>query len=562
MKKLLILALSLLLYGCSENDSNDDQLQNNNLNEIFGVIYLPDGVPFDVNSLEIQSFFELGNINENNYSIKVSADVTNTIFVVDSNEEVILMSYTYPGQTDFTINTESTILAMIMNLPVSQSLSIEGKADFINTVKTNVNFNIIASQLDSLLIQGVSPLSVEQDSFGVSLFEFFDEVSNSNRGNLDNEPVNVLRQDYEFIFQNPGKSYVSYVGVYKEGQQLASIKIDRVNFIPTSIVEAIQAVINLGTDDVDIIETPYTLPRDLGEYNIKIRTGRSIDGTDESLNARVDNSLNFATDILLEIIPLKGNLECIQNTISNLKTFIQINGNLANANSLQDYTLETYDLLSAFFSQTGTSIGCLANNPAFNSFSNSIEKKIKWLKWMSVLGTSGNLVLGNYQLFTDDSVVDLCFTVRENGVTECDYDISGFWMTSITQTSCDALPNSVDQECLNHSTFEGLLLEFSEDNSYSFCEDGSLSCGYVFNEGVFTNSESIIERSYNFDGQNLVLKIKTSSSSGFFFDTRVFTFNGIYTEGGDFFSGSYTHETDGGLWNNSSSGGMILTRTE
>ena len=127
-------------------------------------------------------------------------------------------------------------------------------------------------------------------------------------------------------------------------------------------------------------------------------------------------------------------------------------------------------------------------------------------------------------------------------------------------SDCSAAGNSNDQGCINHTTFEGLELEFSVDPGYTYCENTSISCGIVYNDGVYLNSEVFLERSFNFDGTNLRVEIRTYSTSGYFFDDRTFIFEGTYIESSDSFSGAYSHETDGGLWNNMSTGTMTLTR--
>lgn len=139
-------------------------------------------------------------------------------------------------------------------------------------------------------------------------------------------------------------------------------------------------------------------------------------------------------------------------------------------------------------------------------------------------------------------------------------DISGFWISDIELLDCAASGTSTDPACANHATFDGLQLEFVEDLTYNFCESTSTSCGIVYNDGVYTNTEVFIERSFNFDGINLFMEIRTYSTSGFFFDTRTFNFNGVYDEVNQTFTGTYSHDTNGGLWNNLSSGNMTLTR--
>lgn len=170
---------------------------------------------------------------------------------------------------------------------------------------------------------------------------------------------------------------------------------------------------------------------------------------------------------------------------------------------------------------------------------------------------NGSIIVNN-DLDSENNVIQ----VTGSGIEEVTGpDITGFWISNINMSECNAAGNSNDQGCVNHTTFEGLELEFSEDLNYNYCEDTSISCGIVYNDGVYLNSEVFLERSFNFDGVNLRMEIRTYSTSGYFFDDRTFIFEGVYEESTDSFSGNYSHETDGGLWNNLSIGTMTLTRS-
>jgi len=227
------------------------------------------------------------------------------------------------------------------------------------------------------------------------------------------------------------------------------------------------------------------------------------------------------------------------NTTSN-RTFTIIN------NSNQTIAVSSIDIPSNF----------AANWMSGTVLAQGSQEVILTFSPTQIQDYSGQLTVNN-----DVGATNNMLSISANGTENTNaVDISGSWISDIQLLDCTASGNSNDQACANHATFDGLQLEFVEDLTYNFCESTSASCGIVYNDGVYTNSEVFIERSFNFDGINLFMEIKTYSTSGYFFDTRTFNFTGVYDEANQTFTGTYSHDTDGGLWNNLSSGNMTLTR--
>jgi len=141
MKKYISLAFLIVFLGCSkDSDENSDPNQNLTDETISGVIVLPENSSIDSSILKVQSISATSSVIDSGYELVVVENVVNTLFAVDLLDQVILMGYTYPGQTDFTIDSGSTILAMLMNLPISQSLSTQGKVNLVNEIKNDPNF--------------------------------------------------------------------------------------------------------------------------------------------------------------------------------------------------------------------------------------------------------------------------------------------------------------------------------------------------------------------------------------------------------------------------------------
>ncbi|WJJ95427.1 hypothetical protein [Algibacter luteus] len=390
-----------------------------------GFVQLPKGTPIDLNALTVQSLFGSSGIDENVYSLKYLEDRTSNIYVADQNGKIILMGYNYPTQTDFTINSESTLITLLMSLPGSQSLSIEGKINLINSFKKDPQFGSLKNQLEEIIKLGISPVSTEQDDFAMNLVSFFSE--NTNKRSLNNksdQPVQIYQQGKEFIFQNPGKSYASYVGVYKNNQRLESFLIDRVNFVPTSILEIITFANNNVSGNVDIVEQSYTLPNEEGDYEIRIRTGRefSLDGNHEAGLALAANIKNIAMDIFLDLLSFeKGSTaSCAQTIVRDFSTFLGSVDDFKNINSVQDLLTFVYNKIQAFISSSKTVFfGCTPPSDSVTDYLESINKKISWLRYIGIIGFTGNYSVAAFQWFTDEAIVNKCYRLKSNNVDEC-----------------------------------------------------------------------------------------------------------------------------------------------
>jgi hypothetical protein len=490
MKNLTIFfILLLILSSCNKDDSTDDkQSELSEFLNISGAIILPDENQNDTNLLKVQSIAGLSDVINNEFEITVAKNETNTLYVVDQNEKVVLMGYYYPNQTDFTINSESTLIAMMMSLPISQTLNINGKESFLNTLKLDPEFQNLKSSLENLINQGFSPLDTNQETFAINLISFFEEVANRSSQNQNDQPVTIFQQNREFIFQNPGKTYTSYVGIYKDNQRLESLKIDRVKFVPTSISQILLSIFDNYADDIDIIEEAYTLPSDNGVYDIRIRTGRQLSSADdyEGALALGANIKDIAMDIFLDLLSYENrNLDCAQTLINNFDSFLGTVDDFQNINSAQDCLSFTYDKTLAFITTSENVFsGCNPPNESISSYLKSIEKKIFWLKWIGALGNSANFSIVAYQWFTDEAIVDKCYFVNDNDVAQC---ILGTWNIS-----------GIDN-CVNG---DGSTFQDTYEDIITFNEDGTVTVENDINDNGYDTNE------FNFDGNTLIINLQ------------------------------------------------------
>ncbi len=134
--------------------------------------------------------------------------------------------------------------------------------------------------------------------------------------------------------------------------------------------------------------------------------------------------------------------------------------------------------------------------------------------------------------------------------------LPGVWLADVVVVDCTASPVSNDQLCANHV----------QNREYVFMLDENRNCGLPqcgemdFARLRIGNSDRETSNLWEFDGTTLNIELTSRSTSGFFFDTRTFSFTGTISQDGTSFNGTYTMATSGGLWRNSSSGTMSLTR--
>jgi hypothetical protein len=419
MKKLIqslavILTAVFLFNGCKkEEDKNpDDTLPE----VIIGNVLLPAGSVTDANTLTVINFQDEMGVSDNAYEINALNEHT-TLFVVDDNDEVIMMSYLYPGQTDFTIDARSTTLALLMNMPFSFQIGTDGKTAFTNKILGDADFQNIVTATEDLLIQGISPFDTTQTAYAIQLSQYLVDVSTQKAEQTNGAPAQILRDGKVLTIQNAGKSYATAVGIYRNGSKVKSFELDRIKFVPTSEAQTL-AAINGSYLLPDVISSePYTMQDD-ADYEIRVRNGNAklngiIDwSSDENRAAHIKNTKNFCIDVVTNVLPLDG---CLLNITNSLYGFIDNFFNAANAKEIS--VASTYDLSKSWFSFVGNGLSCLTQSLSWARFKLIVKKYFWWTAWVQRLGTVGNQVVGIAQMQIDESALDTCFNVVGNTVT-------------------------------------------------------------------------------------------------------------------------------------------------
>lgn len=446
MKKLVIVVSFILFLGCNKEDDNSNSTEKlpEGISQISGEVKLPEDVSVDVNTLTVQSFSDLNKVTNGEYTIQIVDQSINNLYVVDSTNKVWLMANLFPEQTDYTINSESTLLALLMNFPAVQNLSYQGKFDLIEIIKNHPSFLDLTKELEIMLSSGISPLEEGQETFANNLFKIIEDIASSSRSE-DSEnitktseiyegPIKIYQAENEFIFQNPGNGYTSYVGIYRtdpiteDTEEYAYFPLPRVTFFPTSLSEMYNIIANGLIIDHEIVEIPYSLSEP-GTYKIIARSGKSYsDGTVEAKDAYVSNMKAVAMDILINLIPTNKDhdLQCYQFIVGSFGDALAMTSELPNSNGSPRQSLfNAYSLVGSYLSKLISdgnlnALDCLGpNNSKTYKYLKTLKDNIAGLKYLSIAGNSANLAIGLWQKDKNSSSLDVCFTVTENSIYEC-----------------------------------------------------------------------------------------------------------------------------------------------
>ena len=403
----------------------NNPLPNPSGHTISGTVTLPEGSSLDLSSFTISSPVDAVNIDSGSYQMETLEDQFLTQLVSNANGDVYLLGYSYPGQTNFEINAKSTALAMLMNIPPSLLMTPKGKQELIDKIVNHPELLTLADEIDAVLVNNQSPFSIEQTSLAEKVATFYDSVfsisSKSYKNSADESyPIEILRAGSELTFINPGKSYETVIGIYKDEQLLQTVKIPRVSFVPTGIGDVIGAVAsaNLGEipSGLQPVEETFTMVGD-GEYKIIVRNGFYTNGLDsENIQAYLANLINWNTDLLLGILPI-GN--CVQPLIADLNEFIQSTATLVDGNPSSGEILGLfYNLLSEFLAQSALTSGCF-QSAGSTVFLQSLQTLLSFTALVGTFGNVGNLFLGVAQWYYDDGAMEECYEVVGEEVKDC-----------------------------------------------------------------------------------------------------------------------------------------------
>jgi hypothetical protein len=319
-KNYLFTLILFLLFSCNKtsNEDADQVLPQEGI--ISGAIELPAGSSIPPGTLQVQTPIETGTVNNNSYSVTAFLNQHTTEFVVNSNQEVVMMGYHYPGQKDPNISATSSALALVMNSQSILFLSEAGKKTMVQKVLADSKFPALVSAVENSIKANKNLLDETNQDLLQKMSDVYTSASLRVREIQATEAVTWNKVGNALYFQNNGRAHKSVIGIYKDGSRIKKLVVDGVQYVPTSVSEVFNGY---GGTSADPVQYPFTFVGD-GGYEIKLRTGKpgAGDGTAEHSEAFYENLGLISFNVMSTFYPLLNSNGCNKATITaNLISF-------------------------------------------------------------------------------------------------------------------------------------------------------------------------------------------------------------------------------------------------
>jgi hypothetical protein len=386
-----------LIYSCKKNDTKNDTKKDapaGQITKISGKIKFPAGLNLVPSGCSVNSFITDQTLSDENYTVDVDSNDFNIQFLTSSGGKELMLGYSYPSQTDFTIDSKSTLLALVMKLPVVNSLSTSGKLNLIDKIKISPGYADAINAIEAHIALNLDIFDTTDVNMQQKIGSLFDYAATHRQGFGYDGQVYVNKSGKAITFGNPGVSIAQVIGIYQGSNRIAKLELDRYKTFVTSIAEIPSAINNPPQP----IEVKYDFQND-GVYQIKVRSGGfNLPNNDlESNEALISNASNFVLDNLKVFIPIDLSKECpeavfnaIKSQVDIFKIFLKGSANIS-------------AFLGIGYNLTKTVINSILVNSTCVSGVGKIrylDKVLKYLKWLDLVGKVGTSI--NNSIFLTD----------------------------------------------------------------------------------------------------------------------------------------------------------------
>jgi uncharacterized protein (TIGR02145 family) len=411
---LILILLSISVFtSCKKDNSNPSQPTQEN-KPINGNIVAPGVTTANIEGWTVVSPFSKTNVVEGNYSLPDTSRNMSLIFVSDKNNEEKLLGLVYPGQTDFSINARSTVLAILMKMPPVASLSKEGQMKLLNAIKSDSKFNEAVQLFEAAFNQNKPLFDTSNVELNNTLVSLFESASSKRIAQTNFANVNIIRAGRNLVVQNPGKGIFQKVGLYKDGQLVNTYDLPRYQQYPSSIGEFIRAIGNPASP----IEVPINLSGD-GKFEVKTRTGKPFSGVSDDLAKQA-----FNENMQGEIYNIVSSFFDAKDCRTKIKQFI--GSEIGSYTSLLSQQSGSSQLLVSVMTQVGvstlslieTSGECLSSQVQ-SGFIGKVKKIMKFINPISKLSGSLNSSFFIVTYFSSPASQDTCFLANGTNIGKC-----------------------------------------------------------------------------------------------------------------------------------------------
>lgn len=391
--------------------------------QISGRIILPENTKADTAGLTVLSSVGSSVPVASRFAIDTSGKISTTV-LNNSRGDVLLLGYNYPGQTDHSISSESTAMALLMNTLTLRSLSLAGKLEMIAKIKADPAYQKLIGQI----ISGLQSGRAVTDTTNTELMHTIAAVFKSSTGLRTtqttgySDPVKITTSNTEVLLQNNHVAHTYVAGVYKDNKPVGpKYVVGGRTLFATNLAEAAAGVFG---DGYGIPEpSQFTLSGN-GEYTVRIRSGKPGDGDGslESRMARNENVHRFLLGILRDIFPFADDCNtAVLESIPVMLTSIinKKESALATASSPQVFAALALDITGeALQSAEDILEECDGDLDSFK-FLKSMGKTLSLLGIATKFMTVANITAHTNDLFQAKASIDSCFQVVGLKLVKC-----------------------------------------------------------------------------------------------------------------------------------------------
>ncbi|MCC9168984.1 hypothetical protein [Pontibacter harenae] len=278
---------------------------------IKGKVVLPEGAAGGLNGYTIMSEVESSRLNSDGSFEILVADSTDqdVLLLLNGREEVTMLGHYIGPQEEYVINSESTALALLVMYPFLKPVSISEKKALVESYKAEVEFKQLSKQVEALAKEGAALFSSSNDGIRATVNLLIDKGYNKDRFRLQSvndiidSPLSIISDGSSVKITNV--TPFSYVGsIYRKSDD--SI-IKAFFIVPGGLLRSSSFVQRMRPPDYALEEEDLqherifdlkSLGKEVGEYEIRLRSGRAFDNTDEDNLARGENMYEMLMYIL------------------------------------------------------------------------------------------------------------------------------------------------------------------------------------------------------------------------------------------------------------------------
>lgn len=483
LKLTIIILITCFVFSCKKEQLNNNQDEKVTIK---GEVKFPTGSKINMIGCNLNSFWTEQTLTSKDYEVEVNKNDFNIQFLSDKNDKTVMLGFTYPNQTDFTIDANSTILGLLMKVPSINNLTDSQKIEFIRDIKTNVKYADALRAVETHILNELDIFDTTDVVMQQKLSSLFDNnVLRRGSGFGYDKQIYITRDSLNLTFGNPGVSFVQVVGIYDySNTRIAKLEVDRYKMYLTSVFDIPNTIFTTPNP----IETKYTLPKN-GTYKIKIRNGgfNPLNNDLESREAINANTINLVLDNIEVFIPLKFDNQCLSSIKDVIESKINlVMGSLSIANDKSKYLELVYNISVSVIEQLklGTTCGNITFSSSENSFIDKVTGLIKYVDWFGKVGTYMNNTVFTFEYFTSNtqnpiSVLDTIITVGSTNDT-----LKYCFTDNTTPQECYSCTGNYNSECATKTWYTSGL-NYYIDVYYT---NGVLTSGLVSSSGAETGN--------------------------------------------------------------------------